>query len=315
MSSLHWHNLLRSILLVTGMMALLLALGWLFAGIYGMIWVLLVGVIPLVVSVRVFPTLILRMYRARPITAEEAPQLHRSVRQLAAQADLARLPQLYYIPSAAPLIFSVGQGDNAAIAVADGLLRLLTYRELVGVLGHELSHIRNSDTWVMSLADVMSRVTRMLSLFGQLLVLVNLPLFLLGQNSLPWIPLLLMMLAPTASALLQLSLSRTREYEADLDGSRISGDPAGLAAALAKLEDYQQRLLAQSRMLGKGQLQPSLLRTHPLTGERIERLRTLEAQLQPPGARLICPDDGGPCFPAAEAIRRKPRRHFTGLWH
>lgn len=315
MTALHWHNLFRSILLILGMMVLLLVLGCFFAGIYGIVWVLLIGVLPLVVSVRVFPTLILRMYSARPLAAGEAPQLHESVRRLATRADLARLPRLYYIPSAAPLIFSVGQGENAAIALADGLLRLLTFRELVGVLGHELSHIRNNDTWVMSLADVMSRVTRMLSIFGQLLVIINLPLFLLGQSTLPWIPLLLMLLAPTLSALLQLSLSRTREYEADLAGSQLSGDPAGLASALAKLERYQELLLDQYRVIGRPRLQPSLLRTHPLTEERIRRLKEVETQLQPAGART-CPDEDGPCLAAhTQEVRRKPQRHFTGVWH
>uniref|UniRef100_UPI002604C2C1 M48 family metalloprotease n=1 Tax=Geobacter sp. TaxID=46610 RepID=UPI002604C2C1 len=156
-------NLLQSAVLILGMVGLLLALGWLFAGIYGIAWAVCVGIIPLIVSIRVFPTLVLKMYRARPITAEEAPRLHTIIRELARRADLNTPPRLHYIPSTAPLVFSIGRGENAAIAVSDGILRLLTLRELVGVLGHEMSHIGCGDTWVMSFADVVSRLTRAIS--------------------------------------------------------------------------------------------------------------------------------------------------------
>src|SRR6185369_6035200 len=103
-----------------------------------------------------------------------------------------------------------------------------TMRELVGVLAHETSHIANRDTWVMSFADVTGRITRILSILGQLLLLLNLPILIMGNRPIPWLPLLLMAFAPSLSALLQLALSRSREYEADLQGSRLTGDPLGL---------------------------------------------------------------------------------------
>lgn len=309
-------NLIQSMVLVAGMVGLLLTLGWLFAGVYGMAWTLLVGIIPLVVSLRVLPALVLRMYKAKPLSVAEAPQLHAIVNQLSRRAGLAEPPRIHYIPSSAPLIFSIGSGRGASVAVTDGLLRLLTVRELVGVLGHEVSHIGNSDTWVMSFADVVTRVTRLISLMGQVLVILNLPLLILGEWSLPWIPLLLMLFAPTISALLQLSLSRTREFEADLSGSKLTGDPAGLASALAKLEEYQQRVLKKSRLPGMKGIEPSLLRTHPVTDERIKRLKEIVREMYPDDSMLVCPEDGGPCVPHHMAeVSRVPRRHLNGLWH
>ena len=144
----------------------------------------------------------------------------------------------------------MGFGKKGAIAVTHGLLRLFTLRELVGVLSHEVSHIRNNDTWVMSFADVVSRVTGTLSLFGQLLVLINLPLYFLGNRSLPWVPVILMTLAPAFSALMQLALSRTREFDADLHAAQLSRDPTGLATALEKLEAYQEKLMEKRRIPG-----------------------------------------------------------------
>ena len=308
-------NLLQSILLVAGMVGLLLAIGWLFGGAFGMAWALLVGVIPLFVSIRIMPAIILKMYGARPLAYAEAPRLFAAMDELCRRAELVEKPRLHYIPSAAPLIFSIGKGDTAAIAMADGFLRLLTLREIVAVLAHELSHIRNSDTWVMSFADVVTRVTRTISLMGQLLVIINLPLYLMGERSLPWLPILLMMLAPTVSALLQLSLSRTREFDADLWGARISGDPAGLASALAKLEGYNQRM--ERKLFGRGRAvsEPSLLRTHPVTDERIRRLQDIESEMYPDRETIASPDDAPCLHPHLGEITRPPRRHFSGLWH
>ncbi|AJE03750.1 zinc metalloprotease HtpX [Geobacter pickeringii] len=309
-------NLVRSAVLVLGMVGLLLSLGWFFAGIYGIAWALCVGIIPLVASIRIYPALVLKMYRARPLAAAESPQLHAIIRELARRADLDTVPRLHYIPSTAPLVFSIGSGSNAAIAVSDGILRLLTLRELVGVLGHEMSHIGSGDTWVMSFADVVNRLTRLISLLGQLLVLINLPLFILGEYAMPWVPIILMMFAPTVSALLQLSLSRTREYEADLSGARLSGDPAGLASALAKLEAHQQRLLKRALIPGRTTVEPSLLRTHPVTDERIRRLAEVEHELYPDREPLTGADgEGGTLAPHLEEVTRRPRRHLSGLWH
>uniref|UniRef100_UPI002614BD5B zinc metalloprotease HtpX n=1 Tax=Geobacter sp. TaxID=46610 RepID=UPI002614BD5B len=199
---------------------------------------------------------------------------------------------------------------------SDGILRLLTLRELVGVLGHEMSHIGCGDTWVMSFADVVSRLTRAISFLGQVLVLINLPLFILGKYAMPWGPIILMTFAPTISALLQLSLSRTREYEADLSGALLSGDPAGLASALAKLEEQQQQLLKRTLIPGRTTIEPSILRTHPVTDERLRRLAAIEQELSADRAPLVGSNGNGTELTRhLEKVTRKPRRHLSGLWH
>ncbi len=308
------NNLLHTLVLLVGLFGLLLLLGWLFAGEIGMLWAVLLGIIPLFVSIRVLPRMVLKLYRTRELSAAEAPELFTLAAELSKRAGLRAMPRLYYIPSRMALIFSVGFGREGAIAVTDGLLRLFTLRELVGVVGHEISHIRNNDTWVMSFADVVSRITGTLSLFGQVLVLINLPLYFLGNRALPWIPVILLTFAPAVSALMQLALSRTREFDADLHAARLTGDPAGLAAALGKLEKYQERLLGKQRIPRHRGGEPSLLRTHPRTDERVRRLLQI-AEEMPPSEWFPFPGEAHPRLAHHLAEQtRKPRRHMGGGW-
>jgi heat shock protein HtpX len=277
---------------------------------------MLLGVLPLVVSLRIYPTLSLKFYGARTLAPQEAPRLFAIVAELAGRAVLDHPPRLAYIRSSAALVFSTGRGERATVAVSDGILRLLNLRELVGVMGHEVSHIANGDTLVMSLADVTSRLTSTLSLLGQFLILLNLPLYFFGGHPLPWLPLLLMLVAPTASALLQLALSRTREYEADLEAARLTGDPAALADALAKLENHQRGLLRRQRLPFHPGSEPSLLRTHPQTEERIRRLREYDEELHPERPELFRAEDHLRFPPPhLERAERRPRRHLGGLWY
>jgi heat shock protein HtpX len=218
---------------------------------------------------------------------------------------------LYYIPTRLLNAFTLGNRRSAFIAVTDGLLRTMERRELAGVLAHELSHVRNSDTWVMGLADVVSRLTALLSQFGLLLILFGLPILWLQGLSIPLLPLLILMLAPSINALLQLALSRTREYEADLSAAEITGDPRGLAAALDKLERYQGGWLERIFMPGRREPDPAVLRTHPPTSERIRRLLELiprygDDYQHPPGL---------PRWAEWPDVSRSPRWHLTGLWH
>ncbi len=311
MLSQRFTNVIQTVALLLALVALLLALGWFFAGPYGVIWALFIGVIPLFVSLRMFPTLVLKMYDARPLDSGDVPLLAALVEELGSRAGLVLPPRLYYIASKTALVFSTGWGNRSSIAVTGGLLSLLSIRELAGVLAHEISHIRNRDTWVMSFADMVSRVTGILSFLGQLLIIINLPLIILRYRSVPWIPLLLMLFAPAFSALLQLALSRTREFSADLDAARLSGDPAGLAAALAKLETYQAALLRRGPFRLRKRMEPALLRTHPLTEKRIRRLRLLEE-----GMHGYPAENGYLTLPGRLAKgARNPRRHAGGLWY
>ena len=274
-------NFLQSAVLITGMLGLLATMGWSLAGNDGLLWLLLLGSLFLFLGPKVSPRLVLRLHQARPLSPHEAPGLFRIVRTLAERARLPRLPNLYYVPSRVVNAFAVGGPNDAALGLTDGLLRTLNREELAGVLAHEVSHIRNSDLWVMGLADGVSRVTGTLSWIGQLMLLFNLPMFVLDGYQFPWLLVLLLISAPTASALLQLALSRTREFEADLGAARLTGNPRGLAKALAKMERIQRGWL--QRIFPVGHRIPSLplFRTHPETEERIQRLLELEATPQP----------------------------------
>ncbi len=273
-------NFLQSALLITGMLGLLAAIGWALAGNDGLLWLMLLGSLFLLIGPKVSPRLVLRLHHARPISPYEAPGLFRIVRTLADRAQLPT-PSLYYVPTRVVNAFAVGGRKDAALGLTDGLLRTLNQEELAGVLAHEVSHIRNSDLWVMGLANGVSRVTGTLSWIGQLMLLFNLPMLMLDAYQFPWLLVLLLIAAPTASALLQLALSRTREFEADLDAARFTGNPRGLAGALAKMERVQRGWLQRIFPVGRGVPSLSLFRTHPETEERIQRLLELEATPRP----------------------------------
>jgi len=211
--------------------------------------------------------------------------------------------------------FTVGRRDESAIAVTDGLLRLLDSREMTGVLAHEVSHIRSNDTWVMSVADLFSRLTNILSLLGLLLLFINLPLILLSYVSISWLAILNLIFAPNLSALAQLGLSRTREYDADMSAARLTGDPRGLARALVKIERCSSSFFERIFLPGRRIPEPSMLRTHPPTEERVQRLLALESSLPREFAeRLPKLDFIG--YPVSKnQIHRLPRWHITGLWH
>ncbi len=314
-------NWLQSLLMLAGMGGLLALLGWLLGGTTLMVWTLLLTLVLFLLTPRFSARLILRLYGARPLAPQELPRLHAVLAELSRRAELPRPPALYYVPSAILNAFAVGRREDAAVAVTDGLLRHLDLRELTGVLAHEVSHIRHNDMWVMGLADVMSRTASLLSLFGQLLLFVNLPLLLLGQAYVSWLAVLILLFAPTVVALLQLALSRTREFDADLGAVQLTGDPEGLASALAKLERHQRHWLARVLLPGRREPEPSLLRTHPATEERIARLRELSTSppRTPPLPALL--DDPYFLFPEAlpdhlpVIVRRPRRRRMSGLWY
>jgi heat shock protein HtpX len=167
-------------------------------------------------------------------------------------------------------------------------------------MAHEVSHIANRDLWIMGLADTMSRVVSLASWIGQLMLLINLPLVLAGGAHIPWHVPLLLIFSPTIMALLQLALSRTREFDADRGAAELTGDPGGLASALLKLERRTGRFWEDIFLPGRRIPEPSLLRTHPPTEDRVARLREIaEAQRRPPipPARLRLPPMDAPVPP------------------
>ena len=258
------------------------------------------------------PQMAIRLFRGQPLNPAQAPELYRLLQQLATRAGLERLPMLFYLPSDVMNAFTTGTPKQAAIGLSDGLLRRMERRELAAVLAHELMHIVNQDIRMMAFADLTSRVTGFFSLAGQILLLINLPLFLFTEASLPWRPILLLLLAPTISALVQLALSRNREYEADRGAAEISGDPLALASALTKMEGPHQRILEQILLPGPRIPEPSLLRTHPPTEERIRRLQQLAEGMPTRQPLIITPDDIRHLL-ADRPLR--PRWHRNGLWY
>ncbi len=305
-------NRLQSLLLLALMAGFTALVGWLLWGPDGLVAVLVSVSMLLLLNPALSPRLLMRMYGAQRLTREQAPRLVAMVEALSRRAGLPRAPELYYIPSNLINAFSAGRQDDAVIAVSDGLLKVLDERELTAVLAHEVSHIRSDDTWVMGVADLFSRLTSVLSLFGQLLLLINLPLLLLSNVHINWLAILLLVAAPTLSALAQLGLSRTREYDADLNAVRLTGDPDALASALVKIDRYSGAFLEQILFPGRGLPEPSWLRTHPATEERVARIMSLKPEVEPllPKGR----HSGGPgVFPAVQGS--SPRWHLNGLWY
>ena len=307
------HNAWHSFLLLAGMTLLLAACGWIVAGWAGVVTVVLLGGVGLILGTGVSPRLVLRLYDARRLPRLELAEVYRIVAALSERAGLAQPPALYYISSPTLNAFSVGRRGDAAIAMTTGLLSRFNLRELAGVLAHELSHVRNNDMWIMGLADVISRLTRSMSFVGIVLLAINAPLLLAGREQIPWLLILLLVFAPTVGTLLQLALSRTREFDADLDAAAMTGDPAGLAAALQKLERYQGRFWEEIVLPGRRVPEPSVLRSHPATEARIERLMELRGEPRPPLAE-------GPTgvhrhHSMIPQTPRRPRWRRSGFWY
>lgn len=302
-------NTMQSLLLLFAMLALLSLLGWIIGGGAGILLLVMSGMLLVLLNPRWSPSLILRAYRARRLDRWQAPALHGLLATLASRAGLPEVPALYYVPSSIISAFSLGTRRSAAVAITDGMLRALNPREINGVLAHEVSHIRHNDMWVMGLADLVARLTSLMSFTGQLLLLINLPLLLLGEETISWIAIVVLLLAPTGNALIQLALSRTREFHADLGAAELSGDPRGLAMALDKMERLRTGFFEQVFFPGRRIPEPSLLRTHPPTEERIRRLLELQGPEDQPFFLRPQPLTNFP------RISTPPRWHVHGIWY
>lgn len=305
-------NTIQSIFLLSLMLLILTIVGFLIAGKDGLIIALFVGAFMLIISPKVSPMIILRMYKARKLSQKDAGEIHKILNQLTEGAKLNFVPELYYVPSRMMNAFSIGNRSKAVIALTDGLLRNLNWREITGVLAHEVSHIKSNDLWIMNLADSISRLTRFFSLVGQLIFIFYLPFIIFLKTDVSFITILLLIFSPTLSIMLQLALSRTREFEADINAVKITADPDGLASALQKIERKSLRIWDIIFLPGRNVPAPSMLRTHPHTEKRIQRLIDIskdKTRMSYPEKKLqILPDN-------YHTITRKPSWKIFGLWH
>lgn len=300
-------NRLQTLLLVGALFFIGGLAGFILFGESGLWLALAATLATLVVEPLAATRLTLALYRARPIRPTEAPQLWRTLEVLAARAGLPAVPAPHYVPSPVVNAFAVGGRQRSAIALTDGLLARLTPRELAGVLAHEIAHIANGDLKVMNLADYVSRLTGMFALVGQVVLILLLPAWLMGEGELPWLGLLVLAFSPHLALLAQLGLSRVREFDADLGAARLTGDPQGLASALAKIEQVTHGWRAWL-LPGWGNPDPSWLRTHPATEERIRRLLALA---QPDVSDAW---HAAAYAPAAAPARGVPRWYPGGIW-
>lgn len=300
-------NRLQTILLFSALLAIGGLAGFVLFGESGLWMALAATLFTLVVEPVAVTRLTLALYRARPIQPAEAPQLWRILEGLAERAGLPAVPVPHYVPSAMVNAFAVGSRLQPAIALTDGLLARLSPRELAGVLAHETAHIANGDLKVMNLADYVSRLTGLFAIVGQVFLILLLPGWLAGYGELPWLGLLVLAVSPHLALLAQLGLSRVREFDADLAAARLTGDPQGLASALAKIDRAASNWRAWL-LPGWGNPEPSWLRTHPQTEERIRRLLALS---------LSAPADTWPSpvfVPRPAPSQVLPRWYPGGFW-
>jgi heat shock protein HtpX len=277
---------LRTLVLISALMGLFMAVGYLIGGEGGMLMAFLLAAGMNFFAYWNGDKLVLGMYGAREVDETMAPELVGVVRELTARAGLP-MPRVYIIESEQPNAFATGRNpEHAAVAATTGILRILTRDELMGVLGHELTHVKNRDSMTMTIAATIAGAIGMLAHFA----------FFFGAgrgdgergNPLGAVGAIAMMiLAPLAAMLVQLAISRGREYEADRGGAEISGNPLGLASALGKLEAGARALpnlqaeqhpatahLFIVNPLSGGGLQ-GLFSTHPSTQQRIARLEEI----------------------------------------
>lgn len=278
---------LRTTFLLALLTVLIVWIGGRFGGSGGMLVALVLAAVMNLGSYWFSDRIVLAMYRARPITERDAPQLYHIVRQLAAEAAIP-VPRVYLIPEEAPNAFATGRNpENAVVAVTDGILRILTPDELRGVLAHEIGHVRNRDILVSSIAATLAGVVMLLAQMAQWAAIFG---GFRGSDDreggggvIGFI--LTAVLAPIAATLIQLAISRSREYLADETGARLSHHPESLARALEKLAMASRRTPmvsanpATAHMFIVNPLSGStlagLFSTHPPIEERIRRLRSM----------------------------------------
>ena len=279
-------NMLKTTLFLALLTGLFMAVGGLLGGRGGMMTAFVLALVMNFVSYWFSDKIVLKMYGAQPLGESEAPVVHRIVRSLATRAGIP-MPKLYLLPSEAPNAFATGRNpQHAAVAVTHGILRIMDETELEGVLAHELSHVLNRDILISTIAATIA---------GAISMLANMAQWGLmfggarhdddeGHGTNPIALILTFILAPLAAMIIQMAVSRSREYQADASGAKLTRNPLGLASALGKLEQASRmvpmnanpataHLFIVNPLSGRSLM--SLFATHPPVQDRIARLRSM----------------------------------------
>jgi heat shock protein HtpX len=277
-------NWLKTSILLAGIVALFGMVGAALGGAGGMLIALAIAAAMNVYAYWFSDKVVLSMYNAQQVDAQNAPQFYRMVRELAQNAQLP-MPKVYIIDEPQPNAFATGRNpEHAAVAATTGIMQILSERELRGVMAHELTHVKHRDTLTSTISATIAGAISSIASFGMLFAGGN-----RERNVNPVVALLIMLLAPIAAMLIQMAISRAREFEADRGGAEISGDPQALASALRKIHDYAHQVPMQTaeqhpetaqmmiiNPLSAGAIQ-GLFSTHPQKEERIARLMAMAA--------------------------------------
>ena len=279
-------NSFKTALLLGLLTGIILGIGQLFGGSQGLVIAFVFAVLINFGSYWFSDKIVLAMYNAREVSADDAPELYRTVQNLTVRAQLP-MPRLYVIPSESPNAFATGRDpQHAAVAVTEGILRIMNREELEGVIAHELSHVKNRDILIGTIAATLAGVVMMLANMARWAAIFGVGRSdrdeeggggILGM-------ILMSVLAPIAAMMIQMAISRSREFLADATGAKIAGNPLGLASALAKLARGSEMVPLEARpetahmfivspLTGGSFL--SLFSTHPPVEERIARLRAM----------------------------------------
>ncbi len=275
-------NWLKTAILMAGILALFAAVGGAIGGAQGMLIAFLLGAGMNFFAYWFSDKMVLRIYNAQEVDEASSPYLYNMVKELAQRAQIP-MPRVYIIDEAQPNAFATGRNpDHAAVAATTGILQMLSARELRGVMAHELSHVKHRDILISTISATIAGAISSLAQFGMLFGGSR-----DGERANPIASLIVMILAPIAAMLIQMAISRAREFEADRGGAEVSGDPNALADALAKIDAYARGIPMQTaeahpetaqmmimNPLSGGGLR-GLFSTHPATEERIGRLRAM----------------------------------------
>ncbi|MEM9677908.1 MAG: zinc metalloprotease HtpX [Pseudomonadota bacterium] len=302
-------NLVKTAMLLAAMTALFMAVGFMIGGQTGMVLAFILAAGMNLFSWWNSGAMVLKMHNAREVDDQSAPDLVGMVRDLAANADLP-MPKVYIIETDQPNAFATGRDpSNAAVAASAGLLSRLTREEVAAVMAHELAHIKNRDTLTMTITATLA---------GAIGMIANFAMFFGGSrnNPLGFVGVLAtMILAPMAAGIVQMAISRTREYEADKDGAEICGNPLWLADALRKIENHARGVINAPAEQAKatahmfiinplnGQSMDNLFSTHPDTGNRIAALEEMAHEMV---------EDRESLRREEEAIRNQPQEEQWG---